>query len=65
VRIPASRDPHAALMPPLEDAPAVAQAVAEAVALRGVREGRARRANTDTDAMQQLAAARWTPKYSP
>jgi malate dehydrogenase (oxaloacetate-decarboxylating) len=63
-RIPASRDPHAALMPPLEDAPAVAQAVAEAVALQGVREGRARLASDAEGARQLLRAARWRPLYS-
>jgi malate dehydrogenase (oxaloacetate-decarboxylating) len=63
-RIPASRDPHAALMPPLEDAPAVAQAVAEAVALQGVREGRARLASDAEGARQLLRAACWKPLYS-
>lgn len=62
-RIPASRDPQAALMPALEEAPAVAQAVAEAVALQGVREGRARLASDAEGARQRLRAARWRPHY--
>jgi malate dehydrogenase (oxaloacetate-decarboxylating) len=62
-RIPASRDPQAALMPPLEDAPAVARAVAEAVALQGVREGRASRAATPEEALARLEAAHWRPVY--
>ena len=63
-RIPASRDPQAPLMPPLEDAPAVAQAVAEAVAIQGVREGRAHRASDEETALRLLRHARWFPAYS-
>jgi malic enzyme len=50
-------------MPALEEAPAVAQAVAEAVALQGVREGRARLASDAEGARQRLRAARWRPHY--
>ena len=64
-RIPASRDPQAALMPPLEEAAAVAAAVAEAVACCGVREGLARLAATEAEARQRLQQARWQPVYRP
>jgi len=63
-RIPASRDPRASLMPALEDAPAVAQAVGEAVARQGVREGRAHRANDEETAIRLLRHARWRPDYT-
>jgi len=62
-RIPASRDPQAALMPALEEAPAVAQAVAEAVALQGVREGASSKASTDDEALRLLRQAHWRPRY--
>jgi len=62
-RIPASRDPQAPLMPALEEAPAVARAVAEAVALQGVREGRASRTTCADEALQRLETARWRPVY--
>jgi malate dehydrogenase (oxaloacetate-decarboxylating) len=61
--IPASRDADAALMPALEHAPAVARAVAEAVAITGVRENLARRAATAEDARRCLDLARWSPTY--
>jgi len=64
-RIPASRDPDAALMPALENAPAVARAVAEAVALEAVREGHATRATTAEQACERLEEARWRPVYQP
>ncbi len=64
-RIPASCDPRAPLMPPLEEAAAVAEAVAEAVACCGVREGRARLASSDAEARQRLHQARWRPDYRP
>ena len=63
-RIPASRDPQAALMPNLEEAPAVAHAVAEAVALQGVREGQASKAGDRETALELLARARWQPSYT-
>ena len=64
-RIPASRDADAPLMPPLEEAAAVASAVAEAVALVGVEQGLARLANTPEQARQRLAEAHWSPEYQP
>mgnify|MGYP006280726027 FL=1 len=63
--IPASRDPEAPLMPPLEQAAAVASAVAEAVALVGVEQGLARLATTPEQARQRLAEAHWSPEYQP
>jgi len=63
--IPASRDADAALMPALEHAPAVARAVAEAVAITGVRENLARRAATAEEARRCLDQARWSPAYGP
>ena len=64
-RIPASRDADAPLMPPLEQAAAVASAVAEAVALVGVEQGLARLATTPEQARQRLAEAHWSPEYQP
>ncbi|MEB3235456.1 MAG: malic enzyme-like NAD(P)-binding protein, partial [Cyanobacteriota bacterium] len=61
--IPASDDPDAALMPPLTRAAVVARCVAEAVALCGVRQGLARRAQSPEQALQCLAEARWQPVY--
>ena len=46
-----------------EEAPAVARAVAEAVALQGVREGRASRTTCADEALQRLEAAHWRPVY--
>ena len=63
--IPASRDPEAPLMPPLEQAAAVASAVAEAVALVGVEQGLARLATTPEQARQRLAESHWRPEYQP
>ena len=63
--IPASRDPDAALMPALVDAPKVARAVAEAVALAGVDAGLARLAHTPDEARQCLDQAEWRPRYQP
>ncbi|MFM7435712.1 MAG: hypothetical protein ACKO1Q_07045 [Vulcanococcus sp.] len=51
------------LLPALEEAPAVARAVAEAVALQGVREGRASRTTCADEALQRLETARWRPVY--
>jgi malate dehydrogenase (oxaloacetate-decarboxylating) len=62
-RIPARRNPEAALMPALVDAPGVSQAVAEAVATIGVRENLARRARTEAEALVCLEQARWQPVY--
>mgnify|MGYP006276792233 CR=1 FL=1 len=64
-QIPASRDPEAALMPPLSQAAAVGAAVAEAVALYGVKQGLARLARTPEQARQRLALVRWRPVYEP
>jgi malate dehydrogenase (oxaloacetate-decarboxylating) len=61
--IPASRDPDAALMPPLSQARAVSEAVAEAVARRAVAAGLASRAATVEEALQRLADCRWQPTY--
>jgi malate dehydrogenase (oxaloacetate-decarboxylating) len=63
--IPASRDPDAALMPALREAPAVSRAVAEAVAITGVREKLARRARTEDEALGCLDQAEWQPTYGP
>ena len=63
--IPASRDPAASLMPALVDAPRVARAVAEAVALAGVRDGLAQRADSPEEAVRCLDQAHWTPEYRP
>ena len=63
-RIPARQQPDAALMPALVDAPAVARAVAEAVAITGVHEHLARRARTEREAMDCLERARWQPIYA-
>ena len=52
-------------MPPLEQAAAVASAVAEAVALVGVEQGLARLATTPEQARQRLAEAHWGPEYQP
>jgi len=62
-RIPASRDPMAPLMPALRDASAVGAAVAEAVALAGVREGLAPEGVSEAAVPQLLERARWTPAY--
>jgi len=43
--------------------PAVAQAVAEAVALQGVREGASSKASTDDEALRLLRQAHWRPRY--
>jgi hypothetical protein len=41
----------------------VARAVAEAVAITGVRETLARRARTEAEALACLERARWQPTY--
>jgi len=64
-QIPASRDPLAPLMPALDQAAAVAGAVAEAVALEGVRRGLASRASSPEQARQRLQEHRWIPRYQP
>jgi malate dehydrogenase (oxaloacetate-decarboxylating) len=61
--IPASQDPQAPLMPALEDAPAVARSVAEAVALQGVRDGLSTKAASAAEARRLLQEARWQPMY--
>ena len=61
--IPASQDPQAPLMPALDDAPAVARSVAEAVALQGVRDGLSTKADSVADARRLLQEARWQPMY--
>jgi len=63
LRIPASSNPDAALMPPLSDAPEVARDVAEAVAMAGVDAGLCRLARTKTEALHRLDAAKWQPTY--
>jgi malic enzyme len=62
--IPASRDPLAPLMPALEDVSAVAEAVARAVALVGVRDHQCRLANSPEQALTRLEQARWQPRYT-
>ena len=61
--IPASSDPKAPLMPALSDAAAVGAAVAEAVALAGVREGLAPEGVGEEAVASLLEQARWRPKY--
>ena len=62
-RIPASGNPDQALMPPLSDAPRVARAVAEAVAVAGVEAGLSRLARTRGEALERLNEAYWQPIY--
>nr|WP_197166988.1 NAD-dependent malic enzyme [Synechococcus sp. CBW1107] len=62
-RIPAFRDPDAALMPELTQVQAVSRAVAEAVALAAVREGLASRAASAEEAIERLDQATWTAAY--
>ena len=62
--IPASRDPEAALMPPLSAVQAVSRAVAEAVARAAVDEGLARSAASHDEALARLEACRWRPEYA-
>lgn len=62
-RIPASANPDQALMPPLSDAPRVARAVAEAVAVAGVEAGLCRLARTSSEALERLNEAYWQPTY--
>ena len=62
-RIPASSNPDQALMPPLSDAPRVARAVAEAVAIAGVEVGLCRLARTRSEALERLNEAYWQPTY--
>jgi len=64
-QIPASRDPEAALMPPLTQAAAVGRAVAEAVALCGVGQRLARWASTAPEALACLEQEHWQPAYPP
>jgi len=61
--IPASRNPQASLMPALSDAAAVGAAVAEAVALAGIREGLAPEGVKEDAVADLLEQARWTPHY--
>jgi malate dehydrogenase (oxaloacetate-decarboxylating) len=61
--IPASSDPKAPLMPALSDAAAVGAAVAEAVALAGIREGLAPEGVKEDAVKGLLERARWTPHY--
>ena len=63
--IPASRQPDAALMPSLEDAPAVARAVAAAVARQALREGATTRAVAEEAVDSLLEQTRWSPNYRP
>lgn len=61
--IPASCDLKAPLMPALSDAAAVGAAVADAVALAGVREGLAPEDLGEEDVPGLLERARWRPEY--
>lgn len=63
--IPASGDPDAALMPSLEQAPAVARAVAAAVAREGLRSGAATRLVGEQDVEARLDQVLWGPVYRP
>jgi malate dehydrogenase (oxaloacetate-decarboxylating) len=61
--IPASLDPEAPLMPPLNQVRQVSAKVAEAVALAALREGLASRASTVQEVMGCLREHRWEPCY--
>jgi malate dehydrogenase (oxaloacetate-decarboxylating) len=61
--IPASRNPAAPLMPALGDGAAVAAAVAQAVAIAGVREGLAADGVREEQVPLLLEQARWLPIY--
>jgi|688.fasta_scaffold04252_11 malate dehydrogenase (oxaloacetate-decarboxylating) len=61
--IPATRDPEAALMPPLSAVQEVSRAVAEAVARAAVDEGLARCGSSHAEALQRLDACRWRAEY--
>jgi malate dehydrogenase (oxaloacetate-decarboxylating) len=61
--IPASADPALPLMPAIAAVQEVSAAVAEAVALEGVRQGLAGRAATAEAALARLAETRWSPRY--
>ena len=63
--IPASHHPDAALMPSLEDAPAVARAVAAAVARQALREGATTRSVAKGEVDRLLEQTRWNPDYRP
>ncbi|MEB3307276.1 MAG: NAD-dependent malic enzyme [Cyanobacteriota bacterium] len=62
-RIPAARDPDAALMPSLADVQDVSAHVAEAVAIAALEEGLATRARNREEVRRNLAAGRWRPAY--
>ena len=62
--IPASRDSRAPLMPALSEAAAVGAAVAEAVALAGVREGLGPEGVGEEAVARLLERARWRPEYA-
>jgi len=64
-QIPASHDPTAPLMPPLQKAPRIGRAVAEAVAMAAVEAGLARLASSPAEALRCLDHATWTPSYRP
>ena len=63
--IPAARDPDAPLMPPLRDVRQVSRVVAQAVARAAVREGLARHAASEEEALTRLEASTWRPEYPP
>ncbi len=63
--IPAAHDPDAPLMPPLRDVRQVSRVVAEAVARAAVREGLARHAADEEEALARLEACTWRPEYPP
>jgi malate dehydrogenase (oxaloacetate-decarboxylating) len=63
--IPAAGDPDAPLMPPLQAVQTVSRVVAEAVARAAVREGLARHAASEAEALARLEACTWRPAYPP
>jgi malate dehydrogenase (oxaloacetate-decarboxylating) len=63
--IPAARDPDATLMPPLSAVQEVSRVVAEAVARAAVRQGLAREADDEAEALARLEACTWRPEYGP
>jgi malate dehydrogenase (oxaloacetate-decarboxylating) len=52
-------------MPPLQAVQTVSRVVAEAVARAAVREGLARHAASEAEALARLEACTWRPAYPP
>jgi malate dehydrogenase (oxaloacetate-decarboxylating) len=63
-RSPARADPHAPLLPPVEELRRVAVAVAAAVARQAIRDGLAEPCDDD-ELARRIAAQMWEPVYRP